>query len=79
MKKSRLVTPSEQGKALNRPVNVEALLVEGDLRQNFIMKPGDTLYVPPTFLTKTMRAISPVTQPINNATGTARNVYYPVP
>jgi len=38
------------------------------------MEPGDTLYVPPTFLTKTMRAINPITQPIGAAASTGRTV-----
>jgi len=73
-KKSKLITPSENGKIARENVNVYALLYEGDLRQNLIMQPGDVLYVPPTFLTKTMRAISPVTAPISNTAGTAGTV-----
>jgi polysaccharide export outer membrane protein len=73
-KKSRLITPSDSGKAVRRDVNVYALLYEGDLRENLVMKPGDVLYIPATFLTKTMRAIQPVTAPISNASGPARRV-----
>ncbi|MFP4473270.1 MAG: polysaccharide biosynthesis/export family protein [Candidatus Omnitrophota bacterium] len=68
-KKSRLITPSENGKPERENINVYALLYEGDLRQNEIMKPGDVLYIPATFLTKTMRAISPITAPIGQAAG----------
>jgi len=73
-KRSHLITPSEQGKGSKTNVNVHALLYEGDLRENLTMEPGDILYVPPTFLTKTMRAISPVTEPIGAAAGTGRTV-----
>ena len=31
---------------------------------------GDVLYIPPTFLTKVMRAISPVAAPVGQAAGT---------
>ncbi len=74
-KESRLITPSASGKPDRKNVNVHKLLYEGDLRENFVMNPGDTLYVPPTFLAKTMRVIQPVTQPINAAGSTGRKVY----
>jgi len=68
-KKSRLIKPSESGQPEKKNLNVYALLYEGDLRYNEIMEPGDVLHVPPTFLTKIMRAISPVTAPIGQAAG----------
>ncbi len=74
-KKCRLITPSEDGKPDIKYVNVFALLYEGDLRENVIMKPGDTLYIPATVMAKAMRVISPVTQPIGSTAGTARSVY----
>ena len=67
----RLITPAADGKPLIKKINVQKLLYEGDLRENLVMKPGDTLYVPPTFLAKALRAIQPVAAPI----GTARTVY----
>jgi len=66
---SRLITPSDTGKVERKTVNVHKLLYEGDLRENLVMKPGDTLYVPPTFMAKALRVIQPVTQPINSAVG----------
>jgi polysaccharide export outer membrane protein len=69
--KSHLITPSDSGHPKDIIVNVHKLLYEGDLRENLIMTPGDTLYIPPTFLAKTMRVIQPVTQPINEVGGTA--------
>ncbi len=76
-KKSKVITPSESGNAVQRDVNVDALLYEGDLRENLVMKPGDTLYIPPTFLAKTMRVINPIAQPIGTAAGTGRTVVAP--
>jgi len=73
-RKSRLITPSESGKADVRKVDVYALLYEGDLRENLEMKPGDVIYIPATFLTKAMRAIQPVAAPIGTAAGTGRTV-----
>jgi polysaccharide export outer membrane protein len=70
-KKSRLITPSTEGKRARQYVNVYALLYDGDLRENLDMNPGDVLYIPPTFLTKTMRAITPVAAPIGTAAGTS--------
>ena len=72
---SKLITPSETGKVEKKNVNVHRLLYEGDLRENLIMKPGDTLYIPPTFMAKAMRTIQPVTQPINAAGSTGRRIY----
>ncbi len=72
--KSKLITPSRNGKPRQVNVNIQKLLYEGDLRQNLVMKPGDTLYVPPTLMTKTMRVLQPITAPIGTAAGTGRSV-----
>ncbi|HLF19146.1 MAG TPA: polysaccharide biosynthesis/export family protein [Candidatus Omnitrophota bacterium] len=77
LKDARLITPDETGKAKVKKINVHKLLYEGDLRENLVMAPGDTLYIPPTFLAKTMRVIQPVAAPISAAGGAARNVYMP--
>lgn len=74
-KRSWLITPSTDGKPIKKRVNVYALLYEGDLRENFIMKPGDVIYIPATFLTKAMRAIQPITAPVSDAAGAGRTVY----
>ena len=74
-RKTRLVTPAENGKASTKYVNVEALLYEGDLNENLVMNPGDTLDIPATILAKAMRVIQPVSQPISEAAGTARTAY----
>ncbi len=73
-KKSHLITPSTIEKPEKRFINVYALIYEGDLRQNETMKPGDVLYIPPTLLTRTMRAISPITAPIGQAAGARTGV-----
>ena len=73
--KGSLITPSNTGKAVQKNINIHKLLIEGDLRENLVMKPGDTLYVPPTFMAKAMRVIQPVAQPVGTAAGTARTVY----
>ncbi len=75
--KSKLITPSANAKPETKNINVQKLLYEGDLRENLVMKPGDTLYIPPTLLSKAMRAISPVAQPIGEAAGTGRTVMAP--
>lgn len=72
---SRLITPSDKGKVEKKIVNIHKLLYEGDLRENLIMKPGDTLYIPPTFMAKALRIIQPVAAPINAASSTGRRVY----
>ncbi len=73
-KKCPLITPTADGKPQKKDVNVFALLYEGDLRENLIMKPGDTLYIPATILSKAMRVIQPVSQPITTSASTGRTV-----
>lgn len=70
----RLITPSADGHPKVQKVNVQKLLYEGDLRENLVMNPGDTLYIPPTFLAKTMRVLQPIAAPIGTAAGTGRTV-----
>lgn len=72
--KSVVITPADSGKAEQRKVNVHKLLYKGDLRENLVMKPGDTLYIPPTIFAKAMRVMQPVSQPIGTAAGTGRTV-----
>jgi len=78
-RKCRLITPAEGGKAEIKYVNVFSLLYEGDLRENLVMKPGDTLYIPATVMSKAMRVISPVAQPISTAVGTGQTVTTGIP
>ncbi len=73
-KNGKLFTPSSSEKPKQTKVDINALLYEGDLRQDLVMKPGDTLFVPPTGLTKIMRAIAPIAAPIGTAAGTGRTV-----
>jgi len=75
LKSAKVITPDDTGKAAVRGVNVQKLLYQGDLRENLVMTPGDTLYIPPTFLAKTMRVIQPVAAPVMTAGGAARTVY----
>jgi len=75
VKESKLITPSASGKVERKVIDINKLLYEGDLRENLVMKPGDTLYIPPTFMAKAMRAITPITQPINAAGSTGRKAY----
>ena len=76
-RKSVIITPAADGKAKRRPVDVYDLLYNGDLRENLVLKPGDTLYVPATFLAKTMRVLQPVAQPIGTVSSTGRAVTTP--
>lgn len=65
-----LFTPADDGKVVLKKVNVHSLLFKGDLRENYVMKPGDTLYLPATLWAKVARFINPVTQPVSSAVGT---------
>ena len=70
-----LFTPADNGKVVLKKVNVYALLYMGDLRQNYVMKPGDTLYLPATLWAKVARFINPVSQPLGSAAGAAASVH----
>ena len=72
--KGSLITPSTDGKPLQKNIDINKLLIKGDLRENLVMNPGDVLYVPPTLLAKAMRVIQPVAAPIGTAAGTGRTV-----
>ena len=72
--KTRLITPSDDGHPKTRKVDVNKLLFKGDLRENLVMEPGDTLYIPPTILAKAMRVIQPVAAPISTTATTGRRV-----
>ncbi len=67
-----LFTPSADGKVVEKRVNVHALLYKGDLRENYVMNPGDTIYLPATLWAKVARFINPVTQPVSQAAGAGR-------
>ncbi|MBU4377205.1 MAG: polysaccharide biosynthesis/export family protein [Candidatus Omnitrophica bacterium] len=71
MRRCRLITPNATGRNNYIDVDVYTLLYEGDLRQNFEMKPGDVLYVPATVIAKMIRIISPVTDFTAKTAGTA--------
>jgi len=68
--KGTVITPAADGNAEQKRVNVHKLLYKGDLRENLVMKPGDTLYVPPTMMAKAMRVIQPVASPVAATAGT---------
>jgi len=72
--KATLFTPSANGDVVLKKVNVYNLLFKGDLRENYIMKPGDTIYLPPTLWAKIARFLNPITQPIGQAAGSAAAV-----
>ncbi len=73
--KSVLITPSDDGKPRHQKVDVHKLLYEGDLRENLVMEPGDTLFIPPTIMAKALRVIQPVTAPVNSVSSSTRRMY----
>lgn len=69
MRRSRVITPDNDGKDNYVEVDVYKLLYEGDLKCNLTMKPGDVLYIPATAMAKIIRVISPVTDAAGQAAG----------
>ena len=74
-KKTRLITPDDEGKPKTVKINLDRILYKGDLRQNRMMKPGDVLYVPAGMITKFMRKIAPVAQPVQAVAGAESSFY----
>lgn len=70
MRRCQIITPTENGRAKIKSVDLFALLYYGDLRKNQMIKPGEILYVPCTILAKAIRIISPVA----SVTGIASSV-----
>ncbi|MBF0504826.1 MAG: polysaccharide biosynthesis/export family protein [Candidatus Omnitrophica bacterium] len=66
MRKTQIITPGVYARVI-RHVNLYALLYQGNLSENLVLKPGDYLYVPSTVLTKLLRIILPVSNTINSA------------
>jgi len=73
--RTKLITPDASGKPVTKSIDLNKILYKGDLKGNLVMKPGDVLYVPATFLTKVMRTISPVAGPVATAAGTEASAY----
>lgn len=71
MRKCRLITPNIKGRQSFKYVNAYELLYGGDLGQNVDMKPGEVLYVPSSLMAKVIRVISPVTNAVSSAAGSA--------
>ncbi len=71
MRRSRLITPTEETKNNYKTVDVYSLLYEGNLEQNMEMKPGDVLYVPATVIAKMLRIIQPVSDAVAETAGHA--------
>jgi polysaccharide export outer membrane protein len=67
MRRCRLITPSQDGKAKTKNIDLYAILYGGNLKNNMEMKPGDVLYVPATVMAKIMRVINPVAAPVSTA------------
>jgi polysaccharide biosynthesis/export protein len=67
-------TPSANGKVKRKKVNLNNLLYKGDLREDYIMKPGDSIYLPPTLWAKIARVLNPITTPVAQSAGAAAAV-----
>jgi len=74
MRRCLLITPTRNGKAKTRKVDLYGLLYGGDLKKNIEMKPGEVLYVPCTVLTKVIRAVTPATDTLGLSQSTKDKV-----
>lgn len=67
MRKCQIITPTKDGNAKIRKVDIYSLLYGGNLKKNIEMKPGDVLYVPSTVMAKIIRIINPVASTVGVA------------
>jgi len=67
MRKCRIVTPSKDGKAKIKSVDLYSVLYGGNLKYNYEMHAGDVLYVPCTVMAKIIRIVNPVTATVSGA------------
>jgi polysaccharide export outer membrane protein len=74
MRKCRIISPDESGRAKVRKVDLYSLLYGGDLRKDISLFPGDVLYVPATVMAKVIRIINPIASTIGIASGTPSDV-----
>lgn len=74
MRKCRIITPSNNGKAKIKSVDLYAILYGGDLKRNIDMHPGDVLYVPSTVMAKVIRVINPIASTVGLASSTPDSV-----
>ncbi len=74
MRKCRIISPDEGGRAKIRKLDLYSLLYGGDLRKDLTMSPGDVLYVPSTVMAKVIRVINPVASTIGLASGTPEDI-----
>jgi polysaccharide export outer membrane protein len=74
MRKSRIISPDEEGKARVRKVDLYSLLYAGDLRKDIDLFPGDVLYVPSTIMAKVIRVINPVASTLGVASSGPENI-----
>ncbi|MDP3791001.1 MAG: polysaccharide biosynthesis/export family protein [Candidatus Omnitrophota bacterium] len=70
-RRCRLISPNEKGRSKTSYVNIYEILYGGNLKHNRQMKPGDILYVPSTVIAKVVKIITPVTNTVSQAAGSA--------
>ncbi|MEW6009271.1 MAG: polysaccharide biosynthesis/export family protein [Candidatus Omnitrophota bacterium] len=79
MRRCRLITPDDTGKAKVKSIDLYSMLYGGNLKHNVEMHSGDVLYVPATVMAKIMSVINPVAAPVTSAATGARSAATLVP
>jgi protein involved in polysaccharide export with SLBB domain len=74
MRKCRIISPDDSGRARVRSVDLYSLLYAGDLRKDINLFPGDVLYVPSTVMAKIIRVINPIASTIGIASSAPEGV-----
>ncbi len=67
MRGTRLIRPTKEGKVYIKKIDLCKILYEGDLSENYMLKPGDILYVPTLALTKISRVLDQIINPFYKA------------
>ncbi len=67
MRGTRLIRPTKDGKVYVKKIDLCKILYEGILDQNYMLKPGDIIYVPTLTVSKISRVLDQIISPFYKA------------
>ncbi len=67
MRGARLIRPTEDGVVYVRKIDLCKILYEGMLDENYVLQPGDIIYVPTLAVTKISRVLDQIVSPFYKA------------
>ncbi len=67
MRGARLIRPTKEGKVYVKKIDLCKILYEGNLAENYMLKPGDIIYVPTLTVSKISRVLDQIVSPFYKA------------